>query len=688
MIARFAAGGTPVQGCESEGQGQVRIFVTGGAGFIGSAVCRHLVNETNASVVNLDKLTYAANLRSLDPIESNPRYRFCKIDICDTEALAEAFRRFEPDAVMHLAAESHVDRSITGSADFIQTNIVGTHALLEAARHYWEGLSRAQREAFRFLHVSTDEVYGSLGVDGLFAETSPYSPNSPYAASKAAADHLANAWYHTYGLPVIVTNCSNNYGPYHFPEKLIPLVTLNALEGKPLPVYGKGDNVRDWLYVDDHARALNLILRRGRPGENYNIGGRNERTNLEVVEAICGMLDELAPDPGIGARRNLIAFVADRPGHDKRYAIDASKLEGELGWRARENFDTGLRKTVEWYLANEAWWRPLRAGVYAGERLGLPSRAAVAGKPGIAIVREKKNRPVLVIGRNGQVARALNARGFGAVSHVCLGREAADLNDPSALARAFETHEPALVVNAAAYTAVDKAESEPGIAFAINRDGPARLAKLCAARGIPLVHISTDYVFDGTKDSPYVEDDRIAPLNVYGASKAQGSAAVREHLREHVILRTSWVYSPYGSNFVSTMLRLGQSRDEVAVVGDQIGCPTSAQDIAEAIGEIAARLLRGDGEYGTFHLAGTGETSWHGFAEEIFAQAQARGRRVPALRRVSTRDYPTAARRPANSRLDCTRLERSYGVRLPAWKVSLTRCLDKLVPVLALVQMS
>jgi dTDP-glucose 4,6-dehydratase len=347
----------------------MRIIVTGGAGFIGSALCRHLIEETEAEVVNVDKLTYASNLASLERLSGHPRYRFVRTDICDEDAMARLIGREQPDAIVHLAAESHVDRSITGPAEFIRTNIVGTYVLVETARRYHQGLAGAKRDEFRFLHVSTDEVYGSLGVDGLFREDTRYDPRSPYSASKAASDHIASAWSHTYSLPVIISNCSNNYGPFHFPEKLIPLTILNALEGKPLPVYGRGDNVRDWLYVEDHARALYLILTRGRPGQKYNVGGRSERRNLEVVEAICDIVDEFRPDGR--PRRNLIAFVADRPGHDQRYAIDASKLEAEIGWRARETFETGLRKTVAWYLANEAWWRPLRERVYAGERLGL-----------------------------------------------------------------------------------------------------------------------------------------------------------------------------------------------------------------------------------------------------------------------------------------------------------------------------
>jgi dTDP-glucose 4,6-dehydratase len=347
----------------------MRVIVTGGAGFIGSAVVRHLLNLDGIQVLNIDKLTYAGNLASLKSVENNPGYEFARADIADRAAMDQLFQRFRPDYVLHLAAESHVDRSITGARDFIETNIVGTFTILEAARGYWTGLDEQARRSFRFLHVSTDEVYGSLGPTGLFEETTPYDPSSPYSASKAAADHLASAWQRTYGLPVVMSNCSNNYGPFHFPEKLIPLIILNALEGKPLPVYGDGSNIRDWLFVEDHARALWTIAREGRVGEKYNVGGRNERTNLQVVHAVCAALDAIYPDRA--PHSQLIKFVTDRPGHDHRYAIDATKLETELGWRAQQTFDTGIVSTVRWYIDNEWWWRPLRGGVYSGERLGL-----------------------------------------------------------------------------------------------------------------------------------------------------------------------------------------------------------------------------------------------------------------------------------------------------------------------------
>jgi dTDP-glucose 4,6-dehydratase len=344
----------------------MRVLVTGGAGFIGSAICRHFVADLGYDVVVVDKLTYAGTLTSLAPVASSPHFSFERVDICDGAAIKRIFHKYRPEAVVHLAAESHVDRSILGSGVFIQTNVVGTFTLLEAVREY---LTNPNDSSFRFVHVSTDEVYGSLTGDGLFTETTPYDPSSPYSATKAASDHIAKAWYRTYGLPVIISNCSNNYGPYQFPEKLIPLMILNAMEGQPLPVYGNGLNVRDWLYVDDHARALGLILEKGVLGETYNVGGRNEQRNIDVVHQICACLDELHTRTERHDR--LITFVTDRPGHDQRYAIDATKLETELGWSARETFETGIKKTVNWYLERADWWKPLRESVYRGERLGL-----------------------------------------------------------------------------------------------------------------------------------------------------------------------------------------------------------------------------------------------------------------------------------------------------------------------------
>ena len=345
----------------------MKLLVTGGAGFIGSAVVRHVIENTENEVLNVDKLTYAGNLESLARIAKNPRYTFSQTDICDRAALDELFENFQPDAVMHLAAESHVDRSITVPAAFIETNIIGTYQLLEAARHYWNQLDQNKKQAFRFHHISTDEVYGDLeGTEDLFLETTPYAPSSPYSASKASSDHLVRAWYRTYGLPVVLTNCSNNYGPFHFPEKLIPLVILNALAGKPLPVYGNGTQIRDWLYVEDHARALYKVVTEAAVGETYNIGGHNEQKNIDVVKAICELLEELAPNKpeGLARYEDLITYVTDRPGHDLRYAIDASKIQKDLGWVPQESFETGLRKTVQWYLNNQAWVQHIQSGEY------------------------------------------------------------------------------------------------------------------------------------------------------------------------------------------------------------------------------------------------------------------------------------------------------------------------------------
>ncbi|MER5028677.1 dTDP-glucose 4,6-dehydratase [Pantoea anthophila] len=358
----------------------MKILITGGAGFIGSAVVRHVINNTNDEVINVDKLTYAGNLESLKDVSDSSRYTFRQVDICDGQAVTDVLNEFQPDAIMHLAAESHVDRSITGPAEFVQTNVVGTYALLEAARQYWSALPEARKSAFRFHHISTDEVYGDLPhpdeMDGelpLFTEETPYAPSSPYSSTKAASDHLVRAWGRTYKLPVIVTNCSNNYGPYHFPEKLIPLIILNAIAGKKLPVYGDGAQIRDWLYVEDHARALYKVVTEGEAGETYNIGGHNERKNIEVVQTICNILNELIIDKpgGISNFSDLITFVEDRPGHDLRYAIDARKIERKLGWVPAETFETGIKKTVQWYLDNQEWWKSVQDGSYSGQRLGL-----------------------------------------------------------------------------------------------------------------------------------------------------------------------------------------------------------------------------------------------------------------------------------------------------------------------------
>jgi dTDP-glucose 4,6-dehydratase len=346
------------------------VIVTGGAGFIGSTLVRMLVRETDYAIVNLDKLTYAGNLESLAEVDGSPRYHFEQCDIVDADRVGQVFSTYAPMALLHLAAESHVDRSIDAPGDFIQTNLVGTFTLLQVARRYWLNLDERARRDFRFIHVSTDEVFGSLGATGAFTESTPYAPNSPYSASKAGSDHLVRAWHHTYGVPTIITNCSNNYGPFQFPEKLIPLMIQRGLAGRRLPVYGRGENVRDWLYVDDHARALLRVLERGTVGETYNVGGHSARKNIDVVRAVCSLLDELAPDAKVGRHETLIEFVVDRPGHDLRYAIDSSKIERALGWKPRESLESGLRKTVEWYIANQPWCERVQSGAYRGERLG------------------------------------------------------------------------------------------------------------------------------------------------------------------------------------------------------------------------------------------------------------------------------------------------------------------------------
>jgi len=352
----------------------MKYLITGGAGFIGSAVIRHLIQNLNQQVINVDKLTYAGNLESLETVSNSPLYTFEQVDVCDKEELQRVFNQYQPDKIMHLAAESHVDRSIDGPAEFIQTNIVGTYNLLDISKQYWNNLPEQRKSTFRFHHISTDEVYGDLhGTDELFTEETPYAPSSPYSASKASSDHLVRAWYRTYNFPIVITNCSNNYGPYQFPEKLIPLVILNAISGKPLPIYGKGDQIRDWLHVEDHAKALIKVIQEGEIGETYNIGGYNEKTNLQVVQTICDILEKLHPSTHItpNTYHDLITFVKDRPGHDIRYAIDASKIDEKLGWKPEETFETGIKKTVEWYLNNESWWQRVQDGSYQGERLGL-----------------------------------------------------------------------------------------------------------------------------------------------------------------------------------------------------------------------------------------------------------------------------------------------------------------------------
>ena len=482
-----------------------RILVTGGAGFIGSAVVRHIIRETPHQALVVDKLTYAGNLDSLTPVSNDPRYAFVRADICDAPKMRELFESFRPDAVMHLAAESHVDRSIDGPGEFIQTNVVGTFTLLQAALGYWRAMPAAQKDGFRFHHISTDEVFGSLGEEGMFVETTAYDPRSPYSASKASSDHLVRAWHHTYGLPVVVTNCSNNYGPYHFPEKLIPLTIINALEGLKLPVYGKGANVRDWLFVDDHARALLAVVLKGAVGDTYCVGGNNEKTNLEVVETICALMDELSPSSKIGPREIADQFRRRPTGtrspvrHQCRQDRNRSRVAAARNVRDRPAQDGGVVSR-----------QPRVVGAHPQRRL---SRRTAGGR-GL----------ILVFGGNGQLGqeltRAAAARGM---PLTALTRSEADITDSAVVGDAIVRHRPSLVVNAASYTKVDLAETETEEARQGNEVGPAVLGAACASAGVPLIHVSTDYVFDGTKSSAYVEDDPIAPVNAYGASKAAAS---------------------------------------------------------------------------------------------------------------------------------------------------------------------
>jgi dTDP-glucose 4,6-dehydratase len=551
----------------------MRIFVTGGAGFIGSALVRHLIANTEHEVLNFDKLTYAGTLSTVESVAASPRYRFVQGDICNRELVRRTLAEFRPDIVTHLAAESHVDRSIDGPDAFIQTNLVGTFAMLSEARAYWQGLDGAARDAFRFHHISTDEVYGSLGETGLFTEETPYDPRSPYSASKAGSDHLVSAWGHTYGLPVLITNCSNNYGPYHFPEKLIPLMIVKALAGEALPVYGKGDQVRDWLYVEDHVRALQAVFERGRPGRTYNVGGNNEKQNIEVVHAIAAQLDRLRPRADDRPYAEQIGHVADRPGHDKRYAIDASRIRDELGWDAARDVRDGHREDRR---------------MVSGERSLV---ASVGGGQGGGAPRHRRLKEVLVTGGAGQVGIELARRNWpDGWQATVLTRADLDLTDTAAIAGKVAERPWAAVINAAAFTGVDKAETEQVAAWQVNALAPAVFAAACAKAGVPMVQVSTDYVFAGDRARAWQPEDPVAPLGVYGASKLGGELAVRTSGARHAIVRTAWVVSAHGANFVKTMLRVGAERERLTVVADQHGSPTSAADLAQALVIIAMRL--------------------------------------------------------------------------------------------------
>ena len=527
---------------------------------------------------------------------------------------------------------------------------------------------RASR--FRFVHVSTDEVYGSLGTTGRFREDTPYQPSSPYSASKAASDHLAHAWYKTYGLPIIVSNCSNNYGPYQFPEKLIPLTILNALDCKSLPVYGKGTNVRDWLHVDDHARGLIMLLERGQPGEKYNFGGDSERTNLSVVELICDILDRLSPVER--PRRSLIRFVTDRPGHDLRYAIDASKARQQLGWSPQESFESGLERTIRWYLQNTAWWQPIREQVYGGERLGLAAWRA-----------RKKNRmrPILVAGTTGQLARSLVDVGEQrAIPIVAVSRPELDLENADSIDRVVRAVLPgpsSMRQHIRPSTWQNRSRNAHSQLIATAPDGSQQRRD---AFGFRLSMFRPIMSLMAARRLPIAKDDDPCPLGAYGQSKLEGEKAVMAANPDAIVFRTSWVYSPYGTNFLKTMLRLAETRDVVRVVDDQHGAPTAAIDLAGAIVDALMQVLeRGArGRAGIYHVTAAGETTWYGFAKAIFAGWRDRGHRVPQLEAITTADYPTRVKRPANSRLDCQKFQRVFGICLPPWSTSLGPCLDVL----------
>ena len=585
------------------------------------------------------------------------------------------FATHKPRAVVHFAAESHVDRSIHGPGDFIRTNVNGTFTLLEAARAHWSGLPADEKAAFRFLHVSTDEVYGTLAHDDpAFCETDTYEPNSPYSASKAASDHLVRAWHHTYGLPTLTTNCSNNYGPYHFPEKLIPLMIVNALAGKPLPVYGDGQQVRDWLYVKDHCAAIREVLARGRVGETYNVGGWNEKPNLEIVHTVCGLLDEMRGHAD-GPYARLVTHVTDRPGHDRRYAIDARKIERELGWRPAETFETGLRKTVRWYLDNAAW-------VEARPDRRLPPVAVGQLRQAPGVTR------ILLLGKNGQVGwelqRSLAVLGeVVAVDFDSAPPLRADFSEPESLAALVRSVRPDLIVNAAAHTAVDKAESEPELAFAINATAVGVLAREAAASGAWLVHYSTDYVFDGSGSEAWSEHSPTGPLSVYGGSKLEGEELVRRSGCRHLIFRTSWVYAARGGNFAKTMLRLARTRDALDVIDDQIGAPTGADLLADVTAHALRAVATKPELAGTYHVVASGETSWHGYASHVIEFARARGDAITvgadAIRPIPTSAYPLPAERPKNSRLDTTKFRSAFGLALPSWRSGVERMLGEVL---------
>ena len=621
----------------------MNMIVTGGAGFIGSNFIFYMMERyPEYRIICLDSLTYAGNLDTLTPVMGNSNFRFVKASITDREAVYRLFEEEHPDVVVNFAAESHVDRSIENPESFLDTNIKGTAMLMDACRKY--GIER-------YHQVSTDEVYGDLPLDRpnlFFTEETPLHTSSPYSSSKASADLLVQAYHRTYGLPVTISRCSNNYGPYQFPEKLIPLMIANALNDKSLPVYGEGKNVRDWLYVEDHCKAIDLILHKGKVGEVYNIGGHNERQNIEIVKRICKELDK--PE-------SLITYVTDRKGHDMRYAIDPAKIHAELGWLPETMFEEGIQKTIQWYLENRDWWENILNGEY-------------------------QKMKVLVTGAKGQlghdVIEELGKRGIRAIG---VDIDEMDITEEDSVQKVMAEHYPDAVIHCAAWTAVDAAEDCPEKVQMINAKGTEYLAKACKKMGSKMMYISTDYVFDGQGEMPWEPDrDAYAPLNVYGQSKLDGELAVREMLDHYFIVRIAWVFGLHGNNFVKTMLNLGKKYESLRVVNDQIGTPTYTKDLARLLVD----MIQTD-KYGYYHATNEGGyISWHEFACEIFRQARELGHEVYDSSRlnvapVSTEEYGVSkAQRPFNSRLDKTKLKANGFEPLPEWKDALSRYLSEI----------
>ena len=622
----------------------MNIIVTGGAGFIGSNFVFHMLKKyPNYRIICLDKLTYAGNLSTLAPVMDNPNFRFVKADICDREAVYKLFEEEKPDIVVNFAAESHVDRSIEDPGIFLQTNIMGTAVLMDACRKY--GITR-------YHQVSTDEVYGDLPLDRpdlFFTEETPIHTSSPYSSSKAGADLLVLAYHRTFGLPVTISRCSNNYGPYHFPEKLIPLMIANALNDKPLPVYGEGLNVRDWLYVEDHCKAIDLIIHKGRVGEVYNIGGHNEMKNIDIVKIICKAL---------GKPESLITYVTDRKGHDMRYAIDPTKIHNELGWLPETKFADGIQKTIQWYLDNKEWWETIISGEYQN----YYDKTGVGGQLGFDVMNRLKAKGHEPIGSD-----ILDSSDFS--NYVKL-----DITDENAVKSVLCDIKPDVVIHCAAWTAVDAAEDEENTekVFKINAKGTENIAKVCKELDCKMVYISTDYVFDGQGETPWDPDCKdYAPLSVYGKSKLEGEKAVSSILDKYFIVRIAWVFGLNGKNFIKTMLNVGAKYDTVRVVCDQIGTPTYTLDLSKLLVDMVETE-----KYGYYHATNEGGyISWYDFTCEIFRQAGYNTKVVP----VTTEEYGISkAARPFNSRLDKSKLVKNGFEPLPDWKDALSRYLKEI----------